>query len=70
MGEIADAMVEGLFCEECGAWIDGEEPGYPRKCDNCKAEKFSNTFTGRFINNKVRVVAIPSKNRIKKITHE
>ena len=32
MGDIADAMVEGLFCQMCGGYIDGEEPGYPRYC--------------------------------------
>ncbi len=39
MGEIANAMLEGLFCEECGQLIDGEQPGYPRKCDDCKPRK-------------------------------
>jgi hypothetical protein len=38
MGEIADAMINGLFCEQCGVFLDGEEPGYPRKCDNCQDE--------------------------------
>ncbi len=35
MGEIADAMINGLFCEVCGEYLDGDEPGYPRKCENC-----------------------------------
>lgn len=30
MGEIADAMINGLFCEQCGVVVDGEEPGYPK----------------------------------------
>lgn len=35
MGEIAEAMLEGLFCQACGELIDGEEPGYPRDCPGC-----------------------------------
>ena len=34
MGDIADAMLNGLLCECCGSFIDGDEPGYPRYC--CK----------------------------------
>lgn len=37
MGDIADMMVEGLLCEQCGGFIDGEEPGYPRNC-GCEPE--------------------------------
>jgi len=32
MGDIADAMINGLFCQYCGCLIDGDEPGYPRDC--------------------------------------
>ena len=39
MGDMAEAILEGLFCEECGCLIDGEEPGYPRSCDDCKEEE-------------------------------
>lgn len=39
MGEIADDMVNGLICEQCGTFIDGREPGYPRRCADCKKEK-------------------------------
>lgn len=35
MGEIADAMLNGLFCEGCGEILDGEETGYPRRCTGC-----------------------------------
>ena len=37
MGEIADMMLEGTMCQECGEFIDdGEEgPGYPRLCAGC-----------------------------------
>ena len=36
MGEIADAIINGLLCEQCGCLIDGEEPGYPRSCEECE----------------------------------
>lgn len=36
MGEIAEAMVNGLFCEQCGALVDGKEVGYPRLCADCE----------------------------------
>ena len=32
MGEIAESMINGLVCEHCGVYLDGEEPGYPRLC--------------------------------------
>ena len=32
MGEIADSMINGEFCEMCGVFLDGESPGYPRYC--------------------------------------
>ena len=32
MGEIAEAMLNGLFCEGCGELLDGDEPGYTRYC--------------------------------------
>ena len=35
MGEIADAMLQGLFCQLCGELIDGFETGYPRTCVGC-----------------------------------
>jgi len=37
MGEIADAMLEGLLCEVCGVLMDDiEAPGYPRRCLGCQ----------------------------------
>lgn len=39
MGEIADMMVNGFMCQSCGQFMpDGEEPGYPRDCQDCKNE--------------------------------
>lgn len=36
MGEIADMMIDGEVCEECGEFFDDEAPGYPRKCSACR----------------------------------
>lgn len=36
MGEIADGVINGLFCIECQGIVDGEEPGFERTCDSCK----------------------------------
>lgn len=38
MGDIADAMLSGLFCQTCGEIIDDDEPGYPRSCGGCGGE--------------------------------
>ena len=35
MGEMADMIIDGTVCEECGAFLDGAMPGYPRKCSDC-----------------------------------
>lgn len=36
MGEVADMMLSGFLCECCGEYLDGEEPGHPRKCEDCE----------------------------------
>lgn len=33
-----DYVAEGLCCQICGTFIDGEEPGYPRICEDCEEE--------------------------------
>ncbi len=43
MGEIADMMLDGTFCQVCGGVMgDVDEnfvaPGYPRTCGGCKRE--------------------------------
>ena len=43
MGEIADAMLEGIFCACCGEVFedmlgDEEPPGYPRYCASCQPD--------------------------------
>lgn len=36
MGDITEMILDGELCEECGGYIDGKAPGYPRKCNDCK----------------------------------
>ena len=37
MGEMADYMINGEDCQECGMpFMDGEVPGYPRTCAECR----------------------------------
>ena len=38
MGEIAEATINGFYCQQCGCFIDGDEPGYPRYCEDCEEE--------------------------------
>lgn len=35
MGDIADATINGDFCDQCGEWL-GEGEGYPRSCKDIK----------------------------------
>ena len=37
MGDVADMVLEGLFCEGCGAFM-GNECGYPRRCEECQKD--------------------------------
>lgn len=37
MGDIADLTIEGTLCQLCGTYIDGDSPGFPRYCDQCRA---------------------------------
>jgi len=39
MGEYADMVMNGSMCECCGMFLDGDEPGYPRKCGACEADE-------------------------------
>lgn len=40
MGEIADDMIDGLVCEECGKYLPGTPPGHPRLCFECEEQLF------------------------------
>lgn len=39
MGDIAEAILDGLFCQVCGEVIDEESPGYPRTCEGCQGDE-------------------------------
>ena len=39
MGEFADMMLAGILCDRCGTYIDDQEPGHPRLCEECKNEE-------------------------------
>ena len=38
MGEIAEMMLDGTMCEQCGQFISDEPVGYPMVCDECETE--------------------------------
>jgi len=38
MGDMADAMLDGTFCQYCGEYI-GSDNGYPTSCGCCAAEE-------------------------------
>lgn len=43
MGEIAEMMLDGTLCEQCGSVLEdivagAESPGYPRLCWDCTRE--------------------------------
>ena len=44
MGEAADDCISGLMCECCGEFLDGDAPGYPRKCTGCAPEPLSDAI--------------------------
>lgn len=35
MSEIANGIIMGLFCEQCGEYMDDLAPGCPRSCESC-----------------------------------
>jgi len=39
MGDIADMMLDGTLCSNCGVYLeDGNPEGYPRQCEDCQDE--------------------------------
>lgn len=56
MGEIADMMIDGTLCEQCGEYL-GEGDGYPRYCGACGYDEeppIKNSNSNQItINNKV-----------------
>jgi len=37
MGDIADMMLDGTLCCQCGDYIGEEDNGFPQMCDDCTA---------------------------------
>ena len=70
MGEIAEMMLDGTLCEVCGEFIDGDSPGYPRRCSSCRPKKrnskkvikalFINPFAP-LLSNRVEVIDLKVK---------
>lgn len=38
MGDIADSIIEGEFCQFCGCYL-GDAVGYPQSCAECDGEE-------------------------------
>ena len=47
MGEIADGIVEGMFCGWCGCFLNEDPPGFPMLCEDC-SEDYINDKDGTF----------------------
>lgn len=47
MGEIADLMINGDICEQCGVELGSEGDGYPRLCADCAKTTLPLTPTAR-----------------------
>ncbi len=41
MGDIADMMLDGTLCGQCGGYIDGNGEGFQRFCSGCVRENIS-----------------------------
>ncbi len=68
MGEIAEMMLEGAMCEQCGEFIDdGEECGYPRLCAGCSDEQ-QESDPVPWPNTPLRKVACPKCGKRVKVT--
>lgn len=38
MGNVSEMKAAGTICDDCGATLDGEAPGHPRKCAQCSGK--------------------------------
>lgn len=39
MGDIADMMLEGDLCCDCGVYLPGSGDGSPRRCRDCRRDQ-------------------------------
>ncbi len=35
----AEDILEGVFCQDCGQYIEGDPPGHARSCADCGGPK-------------------------------
>lgn len=35
MGEIAELVLDGILCSQCGSFVDENVVGHPRLCEDC-----------------------------------
>ncbi len=48
MGEVAEMMLDGTLCQQCGTYIDhGQALGFPRSCSDCKPRKKKKKFNNK-----------------------
>lgn len=60
MGDIANDLIDGTMCQECGTYI-GEGPGYPRYCSDCKPKKKKKKkLTGPIVTVNANIIAYNS----------
>ena len=57
MGQVADMMLDGTLCEQCGCFI-GEPVGYPRLCEDCDTEYYD-------FNELLKIVSVAAEEIIK-----
>jgi len=38
MGDVADMMLDGTLCQECGVFVNEVPLGYPISCRGCKID--------------------------------
>lgn len=39
LGDQTELMLEGFICFNCGEYLDGDDPGFPRNCEACQQAK-------------------------------
>lgn len=42
MGDIADDIIDGIYCQHCGDYL-GAPTGYPRSCNSCNKPRKKNS---------------------------
>jgi hypothetical protein len=51
MGDIADMMLEGTLCEQCGVYLNNDRPGHPRCCADCAEDpEIEKDYKDRIVN--------------------